>query len=47
MRHSVTEWLSLQSDLGPIGLLIILLSTNLGITQPSGSNRSFRIVIYG
>ena len=47
MRHTIAEWQSLQSDLGPIGLLVILLSINVGITQPSRSNRAFRLVIYG
>ena len=37
----------LQSSLGPIGLLVILFSTNVGIKQPSESNRSFELVMYG
>ena len=36
-----------ESDLGPIRLLNISFFTNVGITQPSGLNRSFRLVIYG
>ena len=36
-----------QSDLGHIGLLVILFSTNVGITQPLESNRSFELVMYG
>ena len=36
-----------ESDLGPISLLVISFSTNVGITQPSGSNRYFRLVMYG
>ena len=47
MRHSIKEWKSLHSDFGPIGLLFILLSTNLGKTPPLGSNRSSRLVMYG
>ena len=46
-KINCNKWYSLQSDLGPISLLIILLSTNVGITQPLGSNRSFRLVMYG
>ena len=47
MRHIIKEWKSLHSDLSPIGLLVILLSTNLGNSQLSRSNRSFRLVMYG
>ena len=47
MRYNVEEMKPPQIDLGPIGLLIILLSTNVGITPPSGSNRSFRLVMCG
>ena len=38
---------SLFKVLGLIGLLVILFSTNVGITQPLGSNRSFRLIMYG
>ena len=46
MRFIVKEWKSHQSDLGLIGLLVILLSTNLGNSPHLGSNRSFRLVMY-
>ena len=36
-----------QSNLSPIGFLVILFSTNVGITQPSLSDRSFELVMYG
>ena len=39
--------MSLQSDEGPIGLLVISFSTNVGISLPSRSNRSSRLVLYG
>ena len=36
-----------KGNLGPIGLLVILFSTNVGITQPLESNRTFELVMYG
>ena len=35
-----------ESDFGLIGLLVLSFSTNVGITQPLGLNRSFRLVMY-
>ena len=36
-----------QSNLSTLGLLVILFSTNVDITHPSESNRSFELVMYG
>ena len=47
MRCSNEEWKSPKPELGPIGLLVISFSTNVGITLPSGSNRSLRLVMCG
>ena len=35
-----------DNDLCPIGLLVISFSTNVDITHPLGSNRSFWLVMY-
>ena len=47
MRYYVKAWRLPSFDIGSIGLLVILFSTNVGITTLSGSNRSFRFVMYG
>ena len=47
MRYSNEEWKSPKIVLCPIGLLVISFSTNVGITLPSGSNWSFKLVMYG
>ena len=46
MRCRNEESKSPNLDLGPIGLLVMSFFTNVGITLPSGSNRSLRLVMY-
>ena len=46
MKLTVRMVVLFQSDLGPIDFLVISFSTNVSITQPSRSNRSFRFVMY-
>ena len=47
MKLTIQNGSLFQNDLGPIGWLVISFSINVGITQPSRSNRSFRLVMYG